>query len=70
MGHCLYIQPVIKPRSDGAISDCKSWNIGGNWLHNVLKEKKRLPKCGAVKVRKGSCSVSTIPHLVVLRRLK
>ena len=39
MGGCLYIQSGIRHRLDGAVSDCESWNISGNWLHNVLRKK-------------------------------
>ena len=48
MGRCLYIQPGIRHRLDGAILDCESWDISGSCLHNVLREKRRLPECGAV----------------------
>ena len=40
MRRCMYIQPGIRHRLDGAISDCESWNIGRSWLHNVLREKR------------------------------
>ena len=40
MGRCLYIQPGIRDRPDGAISDCESWDIPGSWWNKVLREKK------------------------------
>ena len=40
MGRCLYIQPGIRYRPDGEISDCEIWDISGSWLHNVVKENR------------------------------
>ena len=39
MRRCLYIQPGIRHRPDEAILDCESWDISGDWLHNVPREK-------------------------------
>ena len=56
-GNCLYIQPGIRHRPDGSISDCESWDISGSWLYNVLSKKKgtTIVWCGLSV--KGSCFV-------------
>ena len=59
MGGCLYIQLGIRYRPDGAISDCQSWDISGNQLHNVLRGKKRatIVRCGLSVKRQLLCDL-------------
>ena len=40
MGHRVYIQPVIRHKPNGSISDYESWDISGSWLHNELRVGK------------------------------